>query len=62
MFLNVSVKAMNYAIGENRLVATRLVFGVIPCFPIISTNIPTRKERMEIPAAVQAEINATIAE
>lgn len=62
MVFKVAVKGMNDTIGEIGLVPTRLVFGVVPQLPIISTNIPTQKGRMEIVAVVQAKKNAIIAE
>ena len=60
--LKLSVKAMNDKIGENGLVPSRLVFGIVPRFPIISTDLPTQKERMDILRSAQMEINAIIAE
>lgn len=62
LVLKVAVKAMNDTIGENGLVPTRLVFGVIPRVPIISTELPTQIERMEILPAAQAEMISIVAE
>lgn len=48
--------------GEHGLVPTRLLLGVIPISPIISTLLPNQKEKMEALAAPQAETNSVIAE
>ena len=53
---------MSETIGENGLIPSLLVFGIIPRFPIISTNLPSQKERMAILAAAQMEMNATVAD
>lgn len=53
---------MNDTIGENELVPALFVFGVIPRFPIVSTQIPIQMERMKVLAAAQAEMNAIIVE
>lgn len=60
--LKVAVKAMNDTMGENGLVPSRLVFGMIPRFPIINTDLPTQKERMEALKTAQAEMNSIVAE
>ena len=60
--LKLAVKAMNDTIGENGLVPSRLVFGITPRFPIISSDLPTQKERMDILRSAQMEMNAIIAE
>ena len=60
--LKIAVKVMNDTIGENGLVPSRLVFGIIPRFPIISTDLPSQKERMEILVRAQMEMNAIVAE
>jgi len=62
VLLNLAVKAMNDTIGENGLVPSRLVFGMIPRFPIISYDIPSQKDRMDALATLQKEMNAIIAE
>lgn len=41
---------------------SRLVFGFIPVFPIVKTNLPQQLERMDIIKKSQAEINIIIAE
>jgi hypothetical protein len=38
-------------------VPSLLVFGIIPRFPILSTDLPEQKERMRILTAAQAEYN-----
>lgn len=53
---------MNNAIEEKGLVPTRLVFVVIQRFPIISTQLSEQIERIELFAATQADMNATIKE
>lgn len=62
ILLKIAVKAMKDTIGENGLVPSLLVFGIIPHFPIISTEIPSQCERGQILSAVQMEMNAVIAE
>ena len=44
--LKLSIKAMNDTNRDNGLVPSLVVFGIIPRFPIISSDIPTQKERM----------------
>ena len=53
---------MNDTIGENGLVLSRLVIGITPRFPIISSDLPTQKERMDILRSAQTEMNGIIAE
>lgn len=53
---------MSDTVGENTLVPTRLVLGLAPGFPIIGTEIPTQKERMEVFSNAQVEFSAIIAE
>lgn len=60
--LSIAVKAMNDTIGENGLVPSRLVFGIIPRFPILNTNLPMQKDRMAMIKETQAEMNCSIAE
>lgn len=62
MVLKVAIKAMNDTIGENGIVPSRLVFGILPIFPIISTKLPTQRERMAALPTAQAEMHAIIAE
>ena len=60
--LKVAVKAMNDTMGENGLVPSRLVFGIIPRFPILNTDLPNQKDLMELIKKAQAEMNNIIAE
>ncbi len=60
--LNIAVKAMNDTIGENGLVPSRLVFGIIPRFPILNSDLPEQKERLEMIKTAQAEMNSIVAE
>jgi hypothetical protein len=53
---------MNDTIGENGLVPLLLVFGVIPRYPALNTELPNQKVRMEFIAAAQMEMNSIIAE
>ena len=53
---------MNDTMGENGLVPSRIVFGIIPRFPILNTELPTQKQRMEIIKSAQAEMNSIVAE
>lgn len=41
--LCVASKAINDTIGEHGLVPSRLVFGILPCFSVISTDLPIQK-------------------
>lgn len=60
--LKIALKAMNDTMGENGLVPSLLVFGIIPRFPIITSDLPNQRERMEVLAAAQKEMNTIIAE
>ena len=62
MGLQLAVKAMNDTMGENGLVPTKLVFGTIPRFPIINSDLPSQKERMDALQIAQKEMNSIIAE
>lgn len=53
---------MKDKIGENDVVPSLLVFGTVPRFPIVSTKIPSQRERMKILSAAQMEMNAINAE
>lgn len=48
--------------GKNGLVSTRLFSGIIPCSPIINTELPTQVVRMKAIKIVQAEMNAIVSE
>ena len=60
--LRVAVKAMSDTMGETGLVPSRLVFGIVPRFPILNSNLPNQKERLEIIKIAQAEMNSIVAE
>lgn len=60
--LNLAVKAKNDKNGDNRSVPSLTVLLIIPRFPIISSNIPTQKERMLVLSEAQMEMNAIVAE
>jgi hypothetical protein len=53
---------MNDSIGENGLVPSLLVFGFIPRYPALNTELPKQKVRMEVIAAAQMAMNSIIAE
>jgi hypothetical protein len=60
--LKIGVNAMNDAIGENGLVSLLLVFGVIPRYPALNTELPNQKVRIKVIAATQMEMNSISAE
>lgn len=60
--LKIAVKAMNDTMVKNELVPFRLFFGIISRFPILTTNLPEQKERMEAVKAAQAKIITTVAQ
>lgn len=62
ILLRIALKAMNDTMGENGLVPSYLVFGILPRFPVIESEVPEQRERMEIIAAAQMEMNTIIAE
>lgn len=43
LLLKIAVKAMNDTIGEDGLVPSLLVFGIVPRFPIMGTTLPNQK-------------------
>lgn len=53
---------MNDTIGENGLVPSFLVFGIIPRFTIISPTLPSQAEWMKLLAKSQMEMNAIVPE
>jgi hypothetical protein len=53
---------MNDRIDENGLVPLLFVFGVIPRYPALNTELPNQKVRMEVIAAAQMKMNSIIAE
>jgi hypothetical protein len=62
MILKCATKALNDTMGENGLVPSLLIFGIIPRFPILATDLPEQRERMRILAAAQVEYNTVVAE
>lgn len=62
VLLKLAVKATNDTIGLNGLVPSLLVFGIIPRFPIISSELPQQEARMKVLAEARAEYEAIIAE
>ena len=62
ILLKLAVKAMNDTNGENGLVLSLLDFGIIPGFPIISSHLPTHRERMKALSEAQMEMNSIISE
>lgn len=48
LLLKIYVNVMNDTIDENGLVLSHLVVGIIPTMPILSKNLPKKKERMEV--------------
>ena len=62
ILLELTVKAMNDTNGENGLVPSLLVFGIIPRFPIISSHLPTHRQRMKVLSEAPMEMNAFISE
>ena len=60
--LKLSIRAMNGTNGYNRLVPSIVVLGIIPRFPIISSDLPAQKERMLARSMAQLEMNAVVAE
>lgn len=61
VLFKVSGKAINDTIGKNDLVPSRIVFGVTPLLPIISSNMPNQKNRMEIVAKGKMEMHVVLA-
>lgn len=53
---------MNNTINERGLVRSRLVFGIIPIFPILNTFLSKQKDRMNAIKTTEIEINSIIAE
>jgi hypothetical protein len=55
MILSCATKVLNDTMGEKGLLPSLLVFGIIPRFHILSTDLPEQKDRMRILTAAQAE-------
>jgi hypothetical protein len=64
IILKCATKALSdtVAVGENDLAPSSLVFGIIPRFPILATDLPKQRERMRILAAAQAEYSTVVTE
>lgn len=46
--------------GDNILVPSTLVFGIVSRFPVLNTNLPNQRETMEIIKIAQAAMISTI--
>lgn len=55
-------KAINDDIRRNELVSSRLVFVMLLRFPLLNSNLPSQKRRMDIIKTAQAEVKSIIAE
>ena len=53
--LRLAVKALNDTMGPEGLVPSLLVFGVLPRFPAVNTELPDQVERMEALKEARAE-------
>ncbi len=62
LILKLAVKAMNDTMGPNGLVPSLLVFGVLPRFPAVSTNLPNQEDRMKALEIARSEMEAFVAE
>ena len=62
LLLRIAIKAMNDTIGEDGLVPSLLVLGIVPIFPILNTNLPQQQERMKALITARQEMNSIIAE
>lgn len=60
--LSLAVKSMSSKMGEVFLLFSRLVFGIVHCFPIFSIDVLEQDERMEALKVAQSEMNSIIAE
>lgn len=56
--LEIVLEAKDNAIGENGFIPSRLVFEILLRFPIISSELPTERERIEIIANAPMKMNA----
>lgn len=62
LLLKIAIKEMNDTVGEDGLVPSLLVFGIIPRFPIINTSLPNQRDRMKALTSANMEMNASVAE
>jgi hypothetical protein len=53
---------MNDTNGEDGLVQSLLVFGTKPRHTVMRTYVPTQKERMDVLATANLEMNTIVAE
>lgn len=58
--LKIAVKVKNDKMSAHSLAFLRLVFGIVSCFPILSTNLLKGKQRVESIKTVQAEMNCIL--
>lgn len=47
---------------EDGFVPSKLVFEILPRFPILSTDLPNQEDRIETIKTVQAEMNSIVVE
>lgn len=60
--LRTAVKAMNDTLGPEGLVPTLLVFGCLPRFPTVSSELPAQRERMRALSQAKKEMATITAE
>jgi hypothetical protein len=60
--LKLTVKSVNDTIVEDGLVPSLPVFGINPRHPVMGTDLPTQKERLDVLATTNSEMNSIIAE
>lgn len=56
-FLKGPIKSMTDTMGQEGLVSSRLVLGILPRLSIIKSNLPSRKRRTGIVKTVKAKVN-----
>lgn len=57
-----TTKAMIDTMNEDGIVPSLLVFGVIPRFPVIATDLPMQNKRTEALATARAGMGAMVAQ
>jgi hypothetical protein len=62
MLLHLAVKATSGTQGLNGLAPSMLVPGTIPRFPVLQSDLPNQRDRLDSVKNAQAEINNIIAE
>lgn len=60
--LRIALKAMNDTLGPEGLVPTLLVFGCLPIFPTVNTNLPGQRERRKALQQARKEMATITAE